>query len=82
MFFDYPVYNAALESENRLVNIGQVEQIMPHADVPVDPGAVSTPCAEFFFFSGTAAIVLLEYEVIKAGLFAYKGIVDQTGALL
>lgn len=78
-FFDYPVYNAALESEQRIVNTDHIEQVKPHADVPVDPGAVSTACVEVVSYSGASIIVLLDYATVKTGLSAFFGVVDQNG---
>lgn len=81
MLFDYPVYSASLVSERRIINSDHIEQIKPHANVPVDPGAVDTECCEFFFYSGTSCVVLLNYDVVKVGLKAYLGIINDAGEM-
>lgn len=79
MYFDYPVYNADLASERRIVNIDLIQQVKPHANVPVDPGAVDTVCVEISFYSGSSEIVLLDFGTVKAGMKAYFGIIDVNG---
>jgi hypothetical protein len=81
MYFDYPVYNAALESERNIINSDHIERVAHHADVPVDPGAVSTPCVEFFFIFGTSAIILLDYDTVRDGLNATFGVISADGYL-
>lgn len=80
-FFDYPVYNAALASEQRIINTDHIEQVKPHADVPVDTGhgTISTACVEMVLFSGASVVVLLDYATVKTGLNAFFGVVDQNG---
>ena len=78
-FFDYPVYTAALTSERRIINTDHIEQVKPHANVPVDPGAEGTACVEVVMFSGESAIVLLDYDTVKVGMNATFGVVDQNG---
>jgi len=80
-FFDYPRYNASNESERIIVNIAEIQAVKPHANVPVDPGAVDTPCVEFFYKFGTSDIILLDYDTVKTGIDAFYGVVDQNGAM-
>ena len=80
-FFDYPVYNAALESERNIINLSQIQSIKPHANVPVDPGAVDTACVEFFYKFGTSDIILLDYDTVKSGMKGFFGLVDADGIL-
>ena len=80
-FLDYPRYNASLESENILVNLSEIQAIKPHANVPVDPGAVDTACVEFFYKFGTSDVILLDYDTVKTGIDAYFGVVDENGAM-
>lgn len=79
MYFDYPVYNASLESERRIINTDHVEQVKLHANVPVDPGAVDTACVEFTFYSGENELILIDYDTVKAGMKTFFGIVDANG---
>jgi len=77
-----PVYNASLESENRLINLDHIQQVSPHANVPVDPGAADTPCCEVEFYSGTTIVVLVDYATMKEQTGALVGTIDTIGTLL
>jgi hypothetical protein len=81
MFATVPVYNASLESEERIINPSHIEEIRPHADVPVDPGAVNTTCCEAFFFSGNSIVILIDYTTMKGHLQAITGEVDVYGVI-
>lgn len=80
-YFDYPVYNASLESEQNIINTDHIAQVKPRANVPVDPGAVDTECVDVVLFSGSSVIVLLDYATVKTGLSAFFGVVDQNGGM-
>ena len=80
-FFDYPRYNESLESENMLINISEIQAVKHHANVPVDPGAVSTTCVEIFYKFGTSDIILLDYDTVKTGIEAYYGVVNGDGTM-
>lgn len=82
LFKKIPVYNASNESESRVINLELIEEIKPHADVPVDPGAVNTSCCEVRFFSGTAIIVLISQSTFESQLTALTGQIDELGELL
>jgi hypothetical protein len=76
-----PVYNASLESENRLINVDTIEEVKPHANVPVDPGAVDTSCVEVRFHSGEAIVVLVDYSSMRQQLSALVGNIDELANL-
>lgn len=80
-FFDYPHYNDSLESENILVNLSEIQSVKPHANVPVNPGAVDTVCVEIFYKFGTSDVILLDYATVKTGISAYYGVVDPDGVM-
>lgn len=82
MFATVPVYNAALESETRIINPSHIEEVRPHANVPVDPGAVDTQCTEVFFHSGNSIVVLLDMTTMQSHLQALTGVFDDYGSLL
>lgn len=82
MFIKVPVYNASLESEDRVYNTDHLEEMKPHANVPVDPGTVSTPCCEVTFQSGTTAIILVSSAEMEARLQVVVGITNITGDAL
>lgn len=81
MFIKVPFYNASLENEPRSMNTDHFEEIYPHANVPVDPGAVDTPCCEVRFFSGETRVILLDKTVFETALNASTGLTDLTGLL-
>lgn len=81
MFIVLPTYSAALTSENRIVNLDAIEQAKPHADVPVEPGAVNTSACELVTRSGAAVIVLLSLGTIQENLSALSGRIDALGQL-
>jgi len=80
-FLDYPRYNDAKESERIMVNLSAIQAVKPHANVPVDPGAVDTVCVEMFYKFGTSDVILLDYDTVKTGIKAYFGVVDQNGVM-
>jgi hypothetical protein len=80
-FKKVPVYNASNESEDRVVNLEHIEQVKPHANVPVDPGAVSTACCEVAFHSGSTIIVLIDQPTFEQQLQALTGTIDTFGVL-
>jgi hypothetical protein len=82
MFAIVPVYNASLESEDRTINPSHIEEVRPHVNVPVDPGAVDTACVEVFFHSGNSIVVLLDMSTINSHLQALTGVFDDYGSLL
>lgn len=73
MFKNAPVYNATLESEVQILNLDHFERVLPHANVPVDPGAVDTACCEVKFFSGDSVIVLLSFSSMQSQIQALTG---------
>jgi hypothetical protein len=79
MFKTAPVYNAALESETRLINLDHIEEVKPHANVPVDPGAVDTPCCEVQYYSGVSTVVLVEFASMQSEIQALVGVIDELG---
>lgn len=81
MFQQVPVYNAALESENRILNTDHIESVAPHANVPVDPGAADTACVEIIFHSGTSWVVLLDYASAYTHLQTLEGEITTLGVL-
>lgn len=80
-FFDYPRYNDSNESERIIINLSEIQSVKPHANVPVDPGAIDTQCVEVFYKFGTSDIILLDYGTVKTGIEAYFGVVDQYGTM-
>jgi hypothetical protein len=82
MFKIAPVYNASLESEDTVINLNHIEQVKPHANVPVDPGAVDTAACEVVFHSGTSIVVLLDMLSMESNLQALTGTIDTFGSLL
>ncbi len=82
MFYSIPVYNAALESETRIINPEHIEQVTPHVNVPVDPGAVDTPCCEITFHSSATLIALIDMSSMTANLQALTGTIDELGNIL
>jgi hypothetical protein len=80
-FKKVPVYNAALESEGRTINLEHIEQVLPHANVPVNPGAVDNPSCEVKFYSGTSIIVLVDQPTFEQHLGAITGEIDTYGTL-
>ena len=81
MLIRFNCYNASNESEERVIQTDLVEEVSPHANVNVDPGAVSTTCSQLRFSSGATTIVLLPYSDLKNRLSSFAGIVDQTGTI-
>lgn len=81
MFAKFSCYNTSFESEDRVLNTDHFEVVKPHADVPVDPGAVVTNCCEVIFSSGEIVIVLLSFGDLSSRLNVVVGIVDQTGSI-
>lgn len=81
MFATVPVLTATNESEDWLIQLAMVEEIKPHADVPVDPGAVVTSCCEARFFSGTSIVILIDIYSMKSQVGALTGTVDEYGQL-
>lgn len=82
MYATVPVYNAVNESENRIINPSHIEEVRPHADVAVDPGAVNTSCVEVFFYSNRSIIILLDFATMESRLQALTGVIDDYGNLL
>jgi hypothetical protein len=82
MFTIVPAYNTSNESETRIINVSQIEQIQPNPDVFVDPGAVPTSCCLATFFSGTTMIILLDFGTMQEHLQALTGVIDEFGSLL
>lgn len=80
-FLDYPRYNDSLESETILVNLSEIQAIKPHANVPVNPGAVDTVCVEIFYKFGTSDVILLDFDTLKTGIDAFFGVVDGDGVM-
>lgn len=81
MFKIAPIYNAGLESEDQLINLDHIERVLPHANVPVDPGAVDTECCEVKFFSGDTAVVLVTFATMQEQIQALTGVLDSLGDL-
>jgi hypothetical protein len=82
MFANVPVYNSSLESETRIINTEHIEQVEPHANVPVGSGAVSTACCQVDFHSGTSIVVLIDFGSMQTNLNSLTGTVDFNGTLL
>jgi hypothetical protein len=80
MFAKISCYNTGLTAEDRLINTDHVEEVLPHADVPVDPGAVATHCCELRYHSGATTIVLLSFAIVAIRFGALVGITDESGA--
>jgi hypothetical protein len=80
-FKKVPVYNSSLASEDRVINLEHLEQVKPHAEVPVDPGAVSTSCCELVFHSSTAIIVLIDKPTFETQLQTLIGSIDTLGII-
>ena len=81
-FLSVPIYNASLQSEERIINSSFIEEIKPHADVPVSPGPVSTPSCEVRFYTDRTVVVLIDFGTMKDRLNAVEGIVTVEGNLL
>ena len=79
MFAQFPIYTAGLTSEDHLLNTDHIEEVLPHANVPVDPGTVDTECCEVRFYSTATAITLLPYSEVFSRLQAMLGLIDTTG---
>jgi len=65
-----------------MMNTDHFEEVKPHANVPVDPGAVSTACVEVRFYSAESIVVLVDYSSMYSRLKTAEGVTDETGNLL
>lgn len=83
MFATIPAYTATLTSEERIISPTHIEEVKPYTSetVPVDPGAVDTPCCLARFFSGQETVILLDMATMKRHLQAITGIVDEFGTI-
>lgn len=81
MFVIAPIYNAGLESEERPLNLDHIEEVYPHVNVPVDPGAVDTESCEARFYSGSTVVILLPLATMQERLVAIYGTISNIGIL-
>jgi hypothetical protein len=79
MFATIPCYNEAAgnTSENRIINLDNIEEIKPHADANVE-GSLLT-CTEARFKSGATSIFLMDLPTLQERLKAITGAVDDYG---
>jgi len=78
MFAKLPVLNGSA-SEERVVNLSNVEEFKPNGNVTVDGSEVASCLLRFT--STETCVVLLDLTTIVSHVSAFAGVVDEFGSL-